>query len=381
MRIISKIKRTIKKPLKIIKKLKRDVWIISGKNSKKKNCFSIMFAGYGKSKNHITQLAFGNSSKEKHLGNIWLWKLQDKISRYNPDLVVLDIEIFLLRFYDRRKSFFVPHWISGDTDISADISSIMNSKNAFRSIKSKINKNNFCFEITKDKRQFEYFYHNMYLPFITKRHGDSAVLKKYDDLKKKFINCELLLIKKNEEYVAGGMIDYGFKKAIPRLSIVGIKGGNLRYLKDRVLGMRTYFSISYLKDKGYKRLDLGGSKAFLDDGSLRSKKEWQIVLNETTKDGYLIKPLTSTFNTKEFLSNNPFVFLDRGKLTGAIFLDREKLNSNINIMKVYNHYYYVGLEKLVAYVYGDQINRIKKMIPAEISNKFEICSAKVVFEN
>jgi hypothetical protein len=381
MRTISKIKRTIKKPLKIIRKLKRDVWIISGENYNKKNCFSIMFAGYGKSKKYITKLAFGNSSKEKYLGNIWLWRLQDKISCYNPDLLVLDIDNVLLRFYDRRKNFFVPHWISGDTDISVDISSIMKSKSSLLSIKSKINKNNYCFEMTKDKKQFEYFYYNMYLPFITKRHGDRAIIKEYDNLKQKFINCELLLIKKNEEYVAGGMIDYGFKKAIPRLSKVGIKSGNLQYLKDRVLGARIYFSISYLKDKGYKRLDLGGSKAFLDDGSLRSKKEWQIVLNETTKDGYLIRPLTSAFNTKEFLSNNPFIFLDRGKLTGAIFLDREKLNSNNDIMKVYNHYYYMGMEKLVAYVYSDQINRIKKMIPAEISNEFEICSATEIFEN
>ena len=98
----------------------------------------------------------------------------------------------------------------------------------------------------------------MYVPYITKAHGNRSVIMNYDYFKREFKKHSqsniLLLMNKEDECIAG--ISLLCTKSKASLGSLGIKDGNLDYLKYGVPGILYYFSISYLREKGFTSLIL-----------------------------------------------------------------------------------------------------------------------------
>ena len=113
--------------------------------------------------------------------------------------------------------------------------------------------------MTKDRGEFEKFYREMHIPYTRLAHGASAYIEPFDVLLDKVKEWELLLVKREDESIAGQLISY--EPAAPRFYLVGIKDGNLEYLKQRVLGAVYQFSCQHLVEKGYKKAGLGFSRA------------------------------------------------------------------------------------------------------------------------
>ena len=148
----------------------------------------------------------------------------------------------------------------------------------------------------------------MYVPHITRIHGNKSFLVPYHEIKEKAKDCELLLIKNNKEYIAGLLIRYDSKKNIPRLWQLGIKDGNLVYVKAGAMGALYYYALNHLKEKGYKKVNFYLSRAFLNDGVLQYKKKWgfQVLPLRLTRavPWFMVKPLSNTTGTKRFFSRN-----------------------------------------------------------------------------
>ena len=91
-------------------------------------------------------------------------------------------------------------------------------------------------------------------------------------MKAAFETGDLVLIKNQEETVAGGIVRY-FDGG-PYLWEMGIRDGDRGYLKEGVGTASYHLVLKYLEDKGYTNAFLGRSRAFLHDGVLRHKKKW-----------------------------------------------------------------------------------------------------------
>jgi hypothetical protein len=370
-------------PIKLIYKhiisLRLDLWIIKGEEIKSKQDLVITYAGSKENKNFFIKLAFGTDYNETYVGKAWCWKIFSSLKEksYSPSLMVAEVPKKFRILFGRKKKVCIPCLIIGETDISSDISLLCNNssiKSDLRRIKNK----KLYFEVTNSISQFDNFYHNMYIPYITRIHGNSSIIMEYDRVKKEFKNCELLLIKQNErEYIGGILLSYAKDSA--RLWSLGIKDGNLEYIKDGAVGALYYFSIDYLKKRRLQKISLGWTRSFLNDGILRYKKKWGFRIAQTYKSLFIIEPLLKTDAVKGFFLNNPFIYISKEKFCGAIFEEDNQYLSGEQIKSIYKNYYLTGMSKLFIYCFRkDNINR-SDIVPPELSEKITICPAESLF--
>jgi len=379
-RIISRLQLRRRIRENIVNILMLKVWAIKGEEILSKQQLSIIYIGGEKSKNFLAELAFGNSYKEDYIGETWLWRIFKTVRTrgHACSLMVAEVPKRSLMLFGRKKCFYIPFWVRGKLNTSVDTPSLVKNE-SLKSDLRRIRRNKLHFEVTNEVTQFDNFYHHMYLPYITKSHGDSALIMKYDYVKRFLGECDLLLVKKENEYIAGMLIAYTYTKNRARLWCLGVKDGNSDYVKDGAIGAILYFSLLHLKEKGYKKVGVGGSRAFLKDGVLRYKKKWGQKIVGTHKIGFLIKPLSKTAAVKGFFLNNPFIYVHNNQLNGAIFAEAGQSFSKENIQKFYKDYYLDGMSKLFIYRFGQGHSGSCEIVPPEFSDRITVCSAESLF--
>jgi len=132
----------LKGALIVIRAFLFDLWILNGEEINGKQPLSILYAGRKENKNYIANLAFDSPYEENYFGSTWIWGVLKKVKESNNcSLMVVEGPKFLRLFFKNKKWFYIPCWISGETDITKDISSLIAKKN----IKNDIRKINIIF--------------------------------------------------------------------------------------------------------------------------------------------------------------------------------------------------------------------------------------------
>jgi len=359
--------------------LRMEQWIITGDEAASKQELAIVYTGSEKNKNFLIRLAFNGSCRETYVGKKWLWQTLETVNRRSCDcsLMINEVPKAFRALFQRKKYFYVPCWISAEVDISAGISSLIKNE-SLKSDLRKIMKHRLHFEVTNELSQFHNFYYNMHLPYITRVHGKEASIMNYASMKKDFRNRTLLLIRKGEECIAGIFLDCTNKVA--SLRSLGIRAGNSDHVKkDGAIGALFYFSVQYLQENGFTRVNFGGSRAFFKDGVLRYKRKWDPKVVDECQRAFLIRPLSKTAGVKGFLLNNPFIYVDKMRLYGAVFVEADQSLSKEGCGKIYHDYYQKGMTKLVVYRFGQNDSTVLETVPPEFSDGMTIRSAESLF--
>ena len=364
-----------------INKLLYDYWLIRGEETASKQQMGIIYAYNGGSKenmNFLIKLAFGSSYEEHYLGKSWRWQIDRTVKEkgYQCSLMVLEGPESSRKLL-RKTCFYIPGWIFGEVDISDNSSLLKNS--SVQSDLRRIRKNGLDFEIRKETDQLDNFYHNMYVPYISKAHANSAIIMDYDFMVHEFGKCDLLLIKKEHLYIAGCLISY--RENEPRLWSLGVKDANTTYIHDGAIGALFYFAVRHLKELGYKKVNFGLSRPFMNDGVLRYKRKWGLKIISADKIGFMIAPLSLTEGMKGFLFNNPFVFLNGGKnFNGAVFVKDERSFTENDFKRLYKDYYFQGMSSLNIYFDGAVNYELRESVPLELRDTLKIYPAESFFE-
>jgi hypothetical protein len=353
--------------------LKLDSWIISGEEILSQQDLSIFYAGKKENKHFLIKLAFNTNYKDKYNGKIWIWKIAAIVKKMNIESIISITEapLFICKIFGNRKSFSMPGWVYGELDISGDLSSFMN-KRSYKSDKRKVRKYDLKSEVINEKTILHDWYYNMHVPFIKKVHGPAAIIIDYDQVKKKFKKCDLFFITQRHEKIAGGLIVVSKKRV--NFWFLGIKDGNFDYVRDGAIGALYYLSILYYKEKGIKKIEMGPSRSFLDDGVLKYKKNRYMRIANTSKTYFLIKPLITTPGVKGFFLKNPMIVMNKKTLNGIIFADNDQLFNENYFDEIIREYYIKGLSKLHILVYGSVDENIRQTIPPEYSKIITINS-------
>ena len=365
---------------KHINKLRYDIWILRGEESLSKQQMGIIYAYNGGSKenmNLLIKLAFGRSYEEHYLGKLWLWKIDRTVKEKGCEcsLMVLEAPESLRRLL-MKNCFYIPGWIFGEVDISDDSSLFKNS--SLQSDLRRIRKNRLHFEVRNEIDQLYNFYHNMYVPYISKAHDNRAIITDYDFLVHEFRKCDLLLIKKDQIYIAGCLISH--KGNEPRLWSLGVKDANTAYINDGAIGALFYFAVKHLKGRGYNKVNFGLSRPFMNDGVLRYKKKWGLKIISADKIGFMIEPLSQTDGLCGFLLNNPFIFLEKQNFNGAIFVNNEHSFTGKDFERIYKDYYLPGMSHLNIYFNGVVNPGLLDAVPLELREIVKIYSAESFFK-
>lgn len=246
----------------------------------------------------------GNTDTIK-IKRIYIWELVKFVKEYDNEenIILVDIHKCFVRLFE--DGFLVPPWIRQVMDLDKPIDKLLKKKEFKKARK-------FHCEVLKDLYNLKYFYENMYVPYIKRRHTDSAYIESFEYLERILKRGELLFIKLGDQYVAAGLYEiiddtYVFSK-------VGVLDDF--FVKEGALLATYYFGILRAKDINAKIVDLGQSRPLLSDGVLRHKRQMGARICED-------KMVNRMFYLKN-VYRNPFICIEDEKLKAVVFSDKDK---------------------------------------------------------
>lgn len=361
---------------RLFRQIRPDVWILSGEEQSSRIPLAVLCSAHNWGRSYLAGLIFGASFQEEYLGRAWLWnvsKMSKKTDR-SCSLMLVQVSESLSRLLGKDNWFYIPGWVVGEVDIPpAPV--VMNSESVKSDLR-RIRKNELQFEVTREIQCFDDFYYHMYVPYITGSHGSSAYVMPYKVMRKRFRNCDLLLVEKQDQQIAGILIEYSKRGA--RLWSLGVLDGDPKYLKDGVVGALFHFSLLYLEGKGFSKVGFGLSKAFLRDGVLKYKRKWAQKIVGVSRDGFALKILSQTAAARSFLRHNPFMFKNCGSIHAAVFLDEETLVTPQELERIKIEYSHPGLSRLFVYLPHPSDAVKQDVVPAELSGQVVLRSLEDV---
>ena len=281
---------------------------------------SIVFAGQVESKNYLAHLAFSDPPTEATLGPQWVVEvLPPARAMAKADIAIAELDPWQRRLLRDRFDFHLPCWVGGDVDIERAVSHIRASKNAKEDLR-RIRRDKFGYRIEHGAEALERFYLEMYRPYIDAVYGDRAFAMSYREMMERCDCSELFVVTMRDEPVAGLIILY--EADGPRAWSLGVRRGDRGYVKAGALRALDYLLLFHLAEKGCRRVHMGASRPFLNDGVLRHKRRLGLRLNGGSRLGFGVRLSAPSRGAETFLRNNPFIFENDDVYRGAIFVER-----------------------------------------------------------
>ena len=317
----SELLRKLVQSIRIIKsRYFKKIIVIEGKELKSQQLLTVLFSGDEGSMYYVIDTLFGDTEIQMHESEIWskrVWRYAQG-NNAKHDLAIIQADTIPHEIKSAKKAFILPSWVGGVKDLNKGIQ-LAGQDSQIKSDIRRIRKNRLGYRVTNEEKDFDRFYHEMYLPYIKKIYGKFAFIMAYEELKAALPQCQLFLITQDGEDIAGGIHIYDGTKQVRAWSI-GVKGGDREWVKMGALSALEYFETVYLLEKGYLRLHRGASRPFLNDGVLRFKLKRGMTITDHTEQSLVLFPLNNTPGVCEFLQNNPFLYMDGEELHGAIFI-------------------------------------------------------------
>jgi len=326
-----------------------NIYVLEGQEKHSKKKLKVLFCGNRNSLLYLTDLLFFNKPKQKYLGKKLTWNISKILKSYSHlvDLTILKTDKFLLKFFKKKGFFIIPEWISINLDISKPLNEIIDNfkRNAIRNI-DKIKKLDYSYEVTSDLEKFDHFFYKIRQEYFSNRIGEKALPGSisYHDLRCVFDSGKLFLIKKDKKYVAGFLLIQHKNQISPHFMGI-IEHPYMDQLAGYALN---YYFICWAKEQNFVKINFGLTRPFLNDGSLGFKRRWGMSINSAHKSRSIFVLKFNNFENEsiyDFLENNPFIFYEKNKLIGFIFL--KELDTEDKLHKMQKKYKMPGLENII----------------------------------
>jgi hypothetical protein len=161
-----------------------------------------------------------------------------------------------------------------------------------------------------------------------------------------FDRGELILVKKQNEYIAGLMVVYGENGAL--MPYLGVLDGRWELVTEGALAASYEFALRHLEKTGCRRVSFGQSRGFLNDGVLLFKKKYQTISGSSNYK-YVTKVLSDTSATRAVLRGNPFIFQHGGEFHGAVFVGAEVPPTLHLLQEMHKLHSYAGLSEILVF--------------------------------
>lgn len=341
----------IKQVLLVASQIRLPVYMLQGKEKSGRGSLTTLFWGDERLLHYFSDLLYFEEPAKESLGNVFIWKtkLKPNLNIPETDLIFIGIDKFFSRFLSRQGFTIIPQWLLFIFDLSKPLPKVwkLSQNKSLREDLRIIRKHKYSYEMTCDPAKFEYFYHQMHLPYIAGRFGKSMIPSGFRGIRRIFEKGQLLLVKRGNEYLSGNLIYTHNKRAFA--ACTGVREGNIEYVKQGALSACYYFSILWAKERGYKWFDFGHCRPFLNDGVFRYKKKWcmEIKRSERHRAVFGMKTCNLQQGALDALANNPFIFIDQDKLKALILAKQEHPLTLGEVQSLFKTYYIPGVDCLV----------------------------------
>jgi hypothetical protein len=296
-----------------VKNIKLDSFKVQGIDQNKKTKLNFLFFGDEYFVNYYSYIFFGNSFSVKKCEKTFICSINKKITGEYDAIIVKTDKIFKNNL--EKNGFLIsPEWIEMRLDIRNEFDKIIKNvkKSAMDDVR-KIKKNNFTYEITNDSYKFDYFYKEIYIPYLSNRHEKVIIPESidYDEIKNLFENGYLLVIKDKNKIISGCIITKNRKKAY--FSYTGVeKEGD--YLRKGASSALYYYFIKWAKENNMDTLIFGGVRPFKTDGLYKFKKKWNMKENISNEMFGIICIKTNNSVVKNALKEKQLIRIKNNRL-------------------------------------------------------------------
>ncbi len=205
----------------------------------------------------------------------------------------------------------------------------------------------FSCRISKDLKDLDLFYNDMYVPHLRNKFQSLAYIDSYEEIKNMFLQGFLLLIEEGDQSVAGVLCDIRHNTLICRRT--GILHGNETYIRKGASSAQYYYSLRFALEQGLSTVDLLRSRPFLNDGVYNTKRRWGARISPDTRSDTWVFFFIPWYSRKvvSFFESNPTISFIDNKMYGMVGWNRLNSPSARDHTKFINRYYAPGLDGLL----------------------------------
>jgi hypothetical protein len=230
------------------------------------------------SEKELQYLLSPGSLTETKLGRAFLWQIPALIRCFVAQecLVICDLNRLAKWKFQGMYCIRVFPWARAFLDISVPLNLVVGRMTeSRRKDLSRLKKQGFEFGASRDLTDLEFFYHKMYIPYITGRFQSRAIIVPYD-LQQKLLaqRGKLLCIRYRDNLVAaslGTLRRYG--KTFSPLH-VGVESDHMYLVKQDLLVALRWHTIRWAHANHLHLVDFGKTRARLNDGVFLFKHRW-----------------------------------------------------------------------------------------------------------
>jgi hypothetical protein len=200
--------------------------------------------------------------------------------------------------------------------------------------------------LTRESADLESFYHEMYLPYITKRYGEFAVVDSLDSFYATLHDGFLLLVCRDQQPLAGGLMKIDGNRL--SYSRTGLLGGDDQLLRCGSVTALYYYMLQHAIEHGYSTLDTLGSRPFLKDGVYNNKANWGAEATPYTyaSHEFCFRPGRDGTPLPAFFAAVPLIVEEAGRLKALVGLaDEETIPTDRRLDETLAQYNLRGLDE------------------------------------
>jgi hypothetical protein len=240
--------------------------------------WKIVFVGREGSRNEIEALFFRNEEVQwEKIDRVFSWNKNKSIRSWcsqEADLVIYETSRISPLASGIEYKFHTPVVVRQilllpeTTEILLAGRSMITERNMI----SKSERSGYTYRFSNSLVEFEHFYHQMYVPYVMKRHGNLSMIEPYESMQHKFQRGELIHVIKQGEIAATSLCISANE------TVYGTEYGKTQFETGENIDISLliyWYTILWAYSKGAKKVDLGASPAWCSNGIFRNKKRWK----------------------------------------------------------------------------------------------------------
>ena len=291
--------------------------------------------------------------------------LAKRYSYIDTDITVVDLD-FPVNRLGAASQFSVPNWIKQKVELPpswASYLSLMRRKTRREALRM-IRKFNLTACVVPGKEYAEDFYHDLYVPYITSRHGDASIIIDKDQFVRNASACDIVKLIYQGNVVGAAQLT--ISDSTMAIGWTGIDDSNTGNDMRGAADALDLFCMKYAFDMGCRTVDMGHSRANLADGILRYKSKWAAKLScglvpQRTMSFYLNRV---SLRSRKVFTEQVFMTQSKRRLEGHMLLPGSLDESSLEALA--GRMFVEGLSLLTLYVAEEQLDHYSAEGPSNV---------------
>lgn len=240
------------------------------------------------SEHELSNILFDSPPEIKKLKRVFLWQIPKLLPEFlsETDLVIANVNRHI-QWHPKQVNYFfrTPPWIRMALRVDRPMDEILaDMGRGRRSSLAKMQQEGFTYEFSRNLADLELFYHKMYVPYISSRHEDRAIIEPFETKQAMFQRGGLLLTLYQAQPVAGLL-----GETIGRTYIAGSLGIHEDYFElfEKGVVLAAYWScIEWAQRNHLQYVDYGLTRAQLFDNVFWGKLLWGMKVQPNLLDDH-----------------------------------------------------------------------------------------------